>query len=124
MTQLDKAEITKLIKERKIKFVGKGEDHIIANELDINSVWETLENGFLVTKEQLCKRFPDKESNYKWPDYFLYKLRKFWITGKPVLLGFYIQGGFLRIAHFSGCSAEAKFYDELKKESQNFSPKN
>lgn len=109
MPEFNKVEIARLIKERKVVFVGKGKDHIIRNELDVQSMWETLENGILLTKELLCQKLPEKTLDYKWPYYFMHKLRKFWIFGKPVLLGFYVSAGWLRIGHFSGCSAEVKF---------------
>lgn len=117
MEEINKEEIFRLIKERRVKFVGGGYKHIISGEFDQSSLWETLDNGVLLKKEQLCEKLPNKASSYTYPYYFLHKLKKFLIIGKPVLLGFYIGENILKVGHFSGCSAEAKFYKQFKKES-------
>jgi len=121
---MDKPEIVWLIKKRKIKLLPTAYRHIYAGELSMDCLWETLEEGIFLTREQLIRKLPQKVSSYAFPFYILHKLTKFIIYKKPVLLGFYVKKGTIRIGHFSSCSAEAKFYEQFKKESQNPSFKN
>ncbi|MBI2142198.1 hypothetical protein HYU15_01760 [Candidatus Woesearchaeota archaeon] len=102
MEKFDKESVSSLIKERKVMILNSGWKHILSGELDEKCLWET----------------------YKFPYYFLHKLRKFFILGKPVLAGFYIDKLTIKVGHFSSCSAEVKFYEQFKKESQNSSSEN
>lgn len=117
------AEIAEIIRKKQVTFEGGGNKHVILNELSVKDMWDTLEKGIFVTGKQLLGRFPEKELSYKWPYYFLHRIRNL-LTAKYVLLGFYVTDGSLKIRHFSQCSAEVKFYHELRKSLQDLSSKN